>query len=464
MISVREFVGHLSPGKREIIAAPARLLPPKFRYGPAYEKTEKEIFKARTVPSWAQREIDSRLEQAMAMASKAPYYSENQDYAVLSRVADGSVQPREALAQLPVLTRADVSEHYRDMLAVPETRVEVAGSSGSSGEPILFYLDRNRGAREWAFIVNTWSATGYRLGDWRAVFRGIELPNGRPHFAMPSVGEFQVRTQSISAESIGFLWGEIARRKIRYLHGYASALSLVAKFSEDSSEDTSWRFRIRGIFPASEQFTREQAETLRRVFPHAGIAPFYGLSEKTVCARMDDDHVYHSYPTYGYVELVHPDGTLVKEGERGRIVTTTLDGRGQPLLRYDTGDSAEFVGVANNGSVAFKDILSRRGREGLVRSDGRLFPTTSLRGQGEEFSCVYRFRFRQEVPGRAVLVVQPSPTATNRSLRNFYDHMVRRTQNQVELELEVVRELPATVNGKSTLLEQHIPDAPTTWA
>lgn len=42
--------------------------------------------------------------------------------------------------------------------------------------------------------------------------------------------------------------------------------------------------------------------------------------------------------------------------------------------------------------------------------------------------------------------------------------MVRRTQNQVKLDLELVDDLPATVNGKSTLLDQRIPDAPTTWA
>lgn len=464
MFSVREFVGHLSPGKREIIAAPARFLPPKFRYGPAYERTEREINKARTVPSWSLQEIDKRLIETMLMAKDAPYYSRAASYNMLDKVLDGSRKPVEVLKELPILSRADVSQNYREMLAVNEAQVEVSGSSGTSGEPILFFLDRNRGAREWAFIVDAWSKTGYQLGDWRAFFRGTDLPNNRSHFAMPSIGELLIRIQSVEAETIDFFWTEITRRKIHYLHGYASALLFVARVLEESSSDTSWRHQIRGLFPASEQFTKGQEEVLRRVFPNAKIAVFYGLSEKTACAWMDDDHVYHSYPTYGYVELVNPDGSHVNPGERGRVVTTSLDGRGQPMLRYDTGDSAEFIRVDKNGSVVFREILSRRGREGLVRTDGELFPTTSFLLHSEDFSCVYRFRIRQEVPGEAVLVVQPSKTATEEAVESFYQAMVRRTQNQVKLDLELVDDLPATVNGKSTLLDQRIPDAPTTWA
>ena len=454
----------MSPGKREIIAAPARFLPPKFRYGPAYEKTEREIRKARTVPSWSQEEIDRRLKQTMSMAMDAPYYRGNESYGVLGTVVDGATSPREALAQLPILSRADVSQNYRKMLAVSEANVEVSGSSGTSGEPIIFFLDRNRGAREWAFIVDAWSGTGYQLGDWRAFFRGTDLPNHRDLFAMPSIGELRIRIQAVEVETILSLWKEISKRKIKYLHGYASALLFVARVLEEAPGDTSWRHQIRGIFPASEQFTKGQEEVLQRVFPNAEIAVFYGLSEKTACAWMDEEHTYHSYPTYGYVELVNPDGSHVSPGERGRVVSTSLDGRGQPLLRYDTGDSAELVRVDANGSVAFKEILSRRGREGLVRADGELYSTTSFLLHSEDFSCVYRFRIRQEVPGQAVLVVQPSKTATQEALDNFYQTMVRRTENQVSLDLELVADLPPTVNGKSTLLDQRIPDAPTTWA
>ena len=48
---------------------------------------------------------------------------------------------------------------------------------------------------------------------------------------------------------------------------------------------------------------------------------------------------------------------------------------------------------------------------------------------------------------------------TETILRNIYDGLVTRTPD-----MEIVPELPATTNGKFTLLDQRIPDAPTTWA
>lgn len=464
MVSLREFVGHLPPDKRELLAAPARLLPVEQRYGPAYAATAREIRKARTTPSWARATVTARLAETFRTARQAPYFAGDARYDVLDDVHAGLLSPREALTRLPILTREDVSRHYRDMLVGSEKSVELSASSGTSGDPIFFLLDRNRGAREWAYVVDSWSSTGYRLGQWRVFFRGLDLPGNRPYFVMNTTGEIVVRLQTLTPDTVHQYWKLIHKRGIEFLHGYPSTLVYLARLLADAGFDTSWRHRIRGIFPVSEQFTREQLAELQRVFPGAAVSAFYGLSEKSAFARMDDQFVYHPYPLYGHVELVDRRGRHVAVGERGRIITTTLDGRGMPLVRYDTGDSAELVGQDAVGSPLFKDILSRRGREGLVREDGEVFSTTPFNVHGHEFECVHRFKFRQDEPGKAVLLVEPSKTATPEDLEQFRQLMTRRTENQVELEFELVDELPATLNGKFTLLDQRIPNAPVGWA
>ena len=91
---------------------------------------------------------------------------------------------------------------------------------------------------------------------------------------------------------------------------------------------------------------------------------------------MDPDGTFHAEPLYGITELLGEDGLPVEVGQRGRLVTTSLMIKGQPFLRYDTGDSAERVGTDAWGQPTFRAISSRRGREGLVRADGSLFPTS----------------------------------------------------------------------------------------
>lgn len=464
MVSLREFVAHLPVERREMLAAPVRLLPVKLRYGPVYETTRREIIKARTTPAWARAAVVARLLETMRTARSAPYFARDERYRVLDDAAAERIPVLEALRHTPILTREELSEHYRDMLAAQASSVELSASSGTSGAPIFFLLDRDRGAREWAYVVDSWASTGYRLGQWRAFFRGLDLPDNQPYFVMASTGEIVIRIQTLSPETVRQYWELITSRGIEYLHGYPSTLAYLARLLENADFDTSWRHRIRGLLPVSEQYTPAQHDILRRVFPAAKVSVFYGLSEKTALAWADEDQVYHPYPLYGHVELLNPDGAPVAVGRRGRIVTTSLDGRGMPLVRYDTGDSAELVGHDHAGTPLFRDILARRGREGLVRADGEVFSTTSFNVHGEEFECVDRFKLRQEVPGRAVLLVQPSARATAEDLERFRQLMIRRTENQVELGFELVAELPATVNGKFTLLDQRIPDAPSAWA
>ena len=464
MVLIREYVGHLPVEQRELLAAPARLLPPKMLYGPVYESTRRDIQKARTVPWWSSQEVAKRLGETLTAAWQAPYYSERPAYRGLERVARGELTAHEALRALPILTRREVTDHHRDMLVVDESQVEISGTSGTSGEPVRFFLDRNRGAREWAYVVDAWSDSGYELGQWRAFFRGQTLSRGRSYILMPSVRELLVRLQAVQPESIRIFWDLIAKRKIHFLHGYASSLLYLAQLLDESDFDTSWRHEIRGLFPVSEQFTVAQEDILRRVFPNAVISVFYGLSEKTAFARMDREHNYHTYPLYGYVELLDPKGDPVGIGERGRVVTTSLDGRGMPLVRYDTGDSAEFIRREPNGSVMFKDILSRRGREGLVRADGKLFSLTSYGFDGNEFPLIRRFKLRQDVPGRAVLQVQPSPSASESDIAEFFREMALRGEHHVELELEVIDRFEPSASGKEVMLDQRIPNAPSTWA
>lgn len=464
MVSLREFIAHLPPDERELLGAPARVIPARYLYGPVHSRTLREIRKARTTPWWARRTVTERLAETFRTAYRAPYYRENPGYRVLRDVLAGGLCPREGLSELPILTRQEVSAHYREMLATTARDVELSASSGTSGDPIFFLLDRHRGAREWAFVVDSWSATGYRLGQWRAYFRGLDLPDHRPYFVMHTLREIVFRIQTVAPDTVRAYWDVIRGRRIEYLHGYPSALLYFAKLLTAADCDTSWRHRIRGVMLVSEQVGRTEWQLLQRAFPNAVLTTFYGLSEKTAFARAGDDLVYHAYPLYGHVELLHPDGSPVLPGERGRVVTTSLDGRGMPLVRYDTGDSAQLVGYDAVGTPQFRDILARRGREGLVKADGELFATTPLNVHGQEFRCVHRFKIRQDMPGRAVLVVQPAPGAAEEDLERFRQLMVRRTENQVELGFELVAELPATVNGKHTLLDQRIPDAPAPWA
>lgn len=467
MISVREKVAHLPAEQRERFAALVRAVPAPLRFGPTYRQTKRDILKAETVPSWGQEERMRRLRKLLLQAAETRYYAEHDDYGPLRDfLRNPEEDPLVVLNRLPVLTRAALSENTERMIAVGQSQVELVASSGTSGAPILFHLDKARGAGEWAYVQRTWNRdTGYQLDDWRLFLRGaVEFDESRDHLVQATTGEVVLRIQALGPERIAEHWKLVTDRKIRYIHGYPASIEYMARLLEAHVPNDQWRQQIKGILAVSEEYTQSQAETFRRVFPNAAVSNFYGLSERTVFAGMDDQWVFHPEPLYGITEIIRQDGSPAQVGERGRIVTTGLRLMGQPFLRYDTGDSAEVVGFNVWGDPTFREIKARRGREGLVRADGTLFPTTPLNVHGHQFLCVNRFRFRQDEPGRVVLLVEPSATATQEELEDFYATMVNRTKGQVELGLEIVQRLQVPRNGKCRLVDQNIPGVVGTWA
>lgn len=461
-MSLRETIAHMPPEQRERIAGLARYVPAGIRFGPVFRQTQRDIRKAWTVPAWGREERDRRLRSLLDAAAETGYYGAAPGYEALH---DTQLSPRQRLGRLPMLTRQSVTENHGGMLTVPEQQLERVATSGTSGEPIVFWLDRSRGASEWAYVLSAWERrTGYQADDWRLRLRGAELPGGADWFVQGSTGEVVLRVQALRPELIREHWQLALQRGIQYLHGMPSALTYMARLLETELPEDEWRHSIRGIFTVSEEFTQAQAEVLERVFPQARVANFYGLSERTAFAVMDDGGQFHPEPLYGVVELVDEQGQAVEVGARGRIITTGLRLTGQPFLRYDTGDSALRTGTDPWGQPIFREIRSRRRREGLICDDGSFLPAAILGVHSMEVLAARRFRFRQYEPGRVTFLVEPASGATDAQIKHLHTAMAAVVGDRIDLELEVVERLETPANGKERLVDQRIPGVSSTWA
>jgi len=91
----------------------------------------------------------------------------------------------------------------------------------------------------------------------------------------------------------------------------------------------------------------------------------YGLSELNgpgVAFECKEQDGLHFWSDHFIVEVVKPDGTPCKEGERGELVLTSLTKEALPLLRYRTGDVTYVKGsdcACGRTSVRTAKILGR---------------------------------------------------------------------------------------------------------
>ncbi|MDQ0868264.1 phenylacetate-CoA ligase [Arthrobacter sp. V1I9] len=451
--SIREKLAHSSPAIRESVGRVSYWLPTRVRLGANFYVTLEEIDRARRDGEWARERQRHLLESVVAKALSTPYYSERAAY------ADRSEDIYERLSQFPVLTRAEMTQNRDVMLTVPKSKADLVSTSGSSGKPAVFYLDKVRGASEWAYVCDTWSRSGYHPDAWRAVLRGQRLgPKGKRLFVSRSTRELYLSPFGLDTPAVENYWNEISKRQIEFLHGYPSSLAAVAKAAL-RHDPLNHRARITGVFPVSEPLTPAQSELLRLAFPSAVALPFYGLSERVAFAEFNVESENYTFaPLYGHVEVVDEVGKPVQIGQVGRIIATGLRLTAMPLLRYDTGDMARLEAVTTFGTPVVSSLRGKRTQEHLYTDSGAPISTSALNVHSQAYSPILAFRFVQKTFGKVEVLIVLTPEGTSDDASLFAAELQRNCGDRIKFDCQVLPSLPDTVNGKQKLVEIHIPE------
>ena len=451
---LRERVAHSSPALRSFVGVAAQWLPVSVRYGKDFVRTLADISQSESSEAWASQTQKEQLRTVLRLAGQTAALRNDERYASLRMSIH---DPELVLASLPVLHKEDFREAPETFLTMSESAVDKVTTSGSSGEPAVFYLDKQRAASEWAYMCHAWSASGYRPGDWRAMVRGAHLGGHPPRRWLVSraTNELMLSAMGLDEAMAADFWRLISKKRIRYIHGYPSALSSLATAALKNGG--THMNQIKGIFPVSEGMLSHQVDLLATAFPNASVLPSYGLSERVAMAKYNlSDGCYHFYPLSGYVEVLDGNDRPVCVGERGRIVATGLRLQAMPLIRYDTGDTAELVEVGRSGSPVVKEILGRRAQEGLVTKNGGIISAAALNLHSEIYARIFVFRIRQFKAGQAEVLAVPVAGAGPDTVARFARELEQNTLGEIQFTGIRVDALAPTPNGKLRLIDQHM--------
>jgi phenylacetate-CoA ligase len=396
----------------------------------------------------------TRIREICLLAyEKTDYYRETFRQAGFT---PGDLKSLEDFSSLPTIDKETIRTHMNSMCAVPDgpSGVDYVATGGSSGEPLRFLAGSDRSAVEFAYLVASWERAGYRLGLPLAVFRGqVVRPrrNGLRHEYDPLLRRHYYSNFHRSAQDIRRYLEHIATLGPCYLLAYPSSVYTLARFLEETEIPAPPN--LRGILAGSENVYPSDRMDTESTF---GLRFFswYGHSEKLVlaaeCERSAD---YHVWPTYGYFELLDPDGKAVTTpGERGEIVGTGFINTVMPFIRYRTGDYAVLSGQACKACGREQTLLSRidgRWPQGdLTAKDGSPISMTAFNVHDDTFEATHGYQFFQSEPGRAVLRVVPARALTDRDREFILSRVNARLQGQVYVTLEVRSELQLTPSGK----------------
>lgn len=268
------------------------------------------------------------------------------------------------LAELPVLTKALVMEHFDELVtdrsislealrehvaqANPERRFlgryRVCATSGSTGQPGLFLFDRP----EWVAVLASFA----RAHEWAGV--KISLTHRMTMASVASTNPWHLSAQVTAtlrswwmpalrldaAEPLETMVQQLNAFQPEMLVAYPSVARILA------DEQLAGRLRIAPhlVFSSAEVLT---PETRRRIQVAWGQPPFdqYGATESGNLAAECERHAgLHLMEDLALVEVVDDRNRPVPPGEYGdKVLVTVFASRTQPLIRYEMSDSLRLA-------------------------------------------------------------------------------------------------------------------------
>lgn len=429
----------------------------QFGYGLRYGKSFSKVYEeSRKTEFFSEEELDNIVKEKLIEQIKyaykyVPYYRENYN--------ENDVKTMDSLSDIerfPFIDKEIVKSNEDQFISDKFKKSELIQkkTSGSTGMPLAIYMNKDTTLKEWAFVVHIWERIGFTSKSSRILMREIEDKNKGICYFDGLKNELRIDISNMTPENMEIYCKAIERYKPDYIHGYPSATLQLCKFIEKRGI----KHQFKGVLPSSEGMSKEEVNYIKRVL-NCPCLSFYGHTERLVMAgQCECSECYHVEPLYGYCELIDKNGEVIREeGKTGEIVATGFCNTGMPLIRYKTGDLAEWSLKKCSCGRNYKLLKKLEGRttEYLVDCNNNKISLTAFRYSFYE-QHVNSFQFYQDEPGKVFVRIIPEEDFTELDKRNILKTLEEDCDSQIEFCIEKVKSISKKKSGKRELIIQKL--------
>jgi len=451
----------MPPVFKKIIASTLLFVPLEYLIGAKFRQERKLIASAN---KWTKEEIDAyhlkKLQSQVQVAyDKCPAYKKLYDDA---KIDVFSFTQLSDFKKFPFIDKSFINNNIEALCMRDKNSagVDYVTTGGTSGIPLTFYINASRSQIEYAYLVDGWSRTGFKLGDIKAVLRGtVTGENQKKNQSYdPIFNEYYYSSFHMNEKNMREYILHLKSLKNCFLHVYPSSIYQLARFAKKENIKFT---NIKAVLAESENIEPDQRELVEEVFD-CHYYSSYGHSEKLVAAgECEFSHDYHVWPTYGYLELIDKQGDIItKKGEVGEIVGTGFINTVMPFIRYRTGDFAEFVGShcekCNRNHLMIRKIRGNKAQEYLIAEDRSLIPWTAINMHDDTFDEVLQYQLYQYTPGKAIIKIIGNHSFDKAKEKLIIKNIGLKLKGRIEVSVLVVDSLKKTKRGKSIFVDQHI--------
>jgi phenylacetate-CoA ligase len=404
-----------------------------------------------------QHQVNLLRKQLTHVYCNIPFY---RDRMVAVGVTPLDIRSVSDLKLLPILTKREIQDHREELLAqnVPLNRRRPNQTGGSTGQPLQFWVDKERfdSRRASTDRHNAWA--GILPGDWCAYLWGSRMDTGPvPRLDWRERFLHRRLTLNTSVFSNADLDRYIALiRKVRpkFLVAYAQSAAMFANYVEQTGARD---IHFDSIVTSAEVLMPDQRDLIERVF-RGRVFNRYGCRELSVIASECEYHAGMHVNADALIIEIDPLPGL-PEGT-GRVLATDLFNRSMPLIRYEIGDLASWTTSRPCGcSRVLPRIEKIEGRitDFLKMSDNTTISGISLALLVGQIAEIRQAQFVQRSRNDILLRVVPGRAYGSNTVMELHNRLDPYLRGLANLSILCVESIPLEPSGKFRFVKVEMP-------
>ncbi len=394
-------------------------------------------------------QLDRLREFLGQIGRTVPYYQD------LFRRLDfnpASVHSIADLQVLPLQDKAGIRSHTEQLKAEGATQLQRFNTGGSSGEPLIFYLGKERVSHDVAAKRRATRWWDVDIGDPEIVVWGSPIELGAQD-RVRLLRDKLLRTELLSAfemseQNLLHFVRRIQKVKPRMLFGYPSSLAHIAEFADTKGlalDDLG----VKVVFVTSERLYDHQRQQIEQAF-NAPVANGYGGRDAGFIAHQCPQGALHITADDIVVEVIDENDQVLPPGEKGELVITHLYTSEFPFVRYRTGDIGTLATHPCSCGRGLPVLAEIEGRttDFVIASDGTVLHGLALIYVLRDLPQVQAFKIIQQSLQR-VTVQLVLAEGQDSALEDLVSAKFReRLGADVAVDFEYMLEIPREASGK----------------
>ncbi len=270
------------------------------------------------------------------------------------KLTPSDIKTKEDLKKLPVLTKDCIRKNLSRMLAAnfPKKRFMEQHSSGSTGEPVKYYIDKHHYSCNVASMLRFWKWAGYDSG-----MKWVRLSLWPHDRLLEKLYDrlarcLYIRVFGMDEEAMAKDVQRIRKFKPEIIRGYASATYLLTKYAYEHGIDD---IKPKAVITTGDMLFSHYRKLMEEQY-NCKVYDTYG-GEGTMIYGQCEHGSYHIDDNNVIIEFLKDNGNPAEPGELANITITCLNNYSMPFIRYNIQD----LGKARSGFCSCGRKLSLMG-------------------------------------------------------------------------------------------------------